>query len=88
MDIIKEDFKLNKVDKSDGHEDYWFDTSIKADNELCCKYMEQGLQHVFEVVYSKDEDTVGVKRQFMFNWDVVMSDDEQLKNILRELSVE
>lgn len=88
MNIVKEDFKLITVDKTDGHEDYWFETSSNADEELSREYMEQGLQHVFEVVYSKDEDFVGVKRQFIFNWDVVISDDEHLKSVLKELAVE
>lgn len=41
---------------------------------------------VTEVVYSKDEDAVGIKRQFPFNYDVVLSDDEDLKIMLKELS--
>ena len=43
---------------------------------------------VTEVVYSKDEDVVGIKRQFPFNYDVVLSNDENLKAVLKDLSVE
>lgn len=38
-----------------------------------------------EIVYTKDKDIVGVKRQFPFNYDVIVSDDEELKDILIEL---
>lgn len=41
-----------------------------------------------EVVYSKDENVIGVKRQFPFNYDVILSDDEELKDILMTLSDE
>ena len=41
-----------------------------------------------EIVYTKDKDIVGVKRQFPFNYDVILSDDKELKNILMELSNE
>lgn len=84
----KADFKLNKIDRDNGHEDYWFDVLGDTVKELTDKYMEQGLQGVFEVVYSKDENVVGIKRTFMFNFDVVISDDETLKEILKELSKE
>lgn len=84
----KANFKLNKIDKDNGHEDYWFDVLGDTVKELTDKYMEQGLQGVFEVVYSKDEDVVGIKRTFMFNFDVVISDDKTLKEILKELSKE
>lgn len=83
--LTKDDFTLDRVEKADGHEDYWFTTSNKADEFLCYKYMNQGCEHVFEVVYSKDEDIVGVKRQYRFNWDVTISPNLQLKGILKEL---
>lgn len=41
-----------------------------------------------EIIYTKDKDIVGVKRQFPFNYDVILSDDKKLKNILMELSNE
>lgn len=83
--LTKEDFSLDRVEKTDGHEDYWFTTSNKADEFLCHKYMEQGCEHVFEVVYSKDENIVGIKRQYRFNWDVTISPNLQLKEILKEI---
>ena len=86
--ISKNNFKLNHVDKQNGHEDYWFTTDKTSDEYLTNKYMEMCMVGVTEVVYSKDEDLVGVKRQFPFNYDVILSDDKELKNILMELSNE
>lgn len=80
--LTQEDFTLDRVEREDGHEDYWFKTSNKADDYLTWRYMSQGCEHVFEVVYSKDENIVGIKRQYKFNWDVVISPNLQLKSIL------
>ena len=44
------------------------------------------MKAVFRVVYSKDEDIVGIERTFPFNYDVIISEDAELKSILRELS--
>lgn len=82
-----EDFKLCKTENSKGHEDYWYETSKEANEYLTNKYMEQGMKAIFRVVYSKDEDVVGVERTFQFNYDVIIVEDEELKNILRDLSV-
>lgn len=82
----KENFVLDRIDKSDEHEDYWYKTDKVSDEYLTNKYMEQSMVGVSEVVYSKDEDVVGIKRVFPFNYDVILSDDEQLKSILKELS--
>ena len=82
-----EDFKLCKIETDKGHEDYWYETNKKVNEYLTNKYMEQGMKAVFRVVYSKDEDVVGIERTFHFNYDVIIVEDEELKNILRELSV-
>ena len=42
---------------------------------------------VTECVYSVSDNVVGVKRQFPFNFDVVLSNDEELKNILKSIVV-
>lgn len=83
----KEDFKLDRKDTDNGHEDYWFKVSGRTEKELTEKYMEQSMVSVTDCVYSKDEDVVGVKRLFPFNYDVILCDDDRLKQILRELSV-
>lgn len=83
----KEDFKLWKVDTNNGHEDYWYETNKTSNEYLRNKYMEQSMKAVFRVVYSKDEDIVGIERTFPFNYDVIVVDDEELKDILRALSV-
>ena len=82
----KENFKLWKTETDKGHEDYWYKTDKEANEYLTNKYMEQGMKAVFRVVYSKDEDVVGVERTFLFNSDVIIVDDDELKSILRELS--
>ena len=84
--LKKENFKLWKKETDKGQEDYWYETDKEANEYLTNKYMEQGMKAVFRVVYSKDEDVVGVERTFLFNSDVIIVDDDELKNILRELS--
>lgn len=42
---------------------------------------------VTECVYSKDEDVVGIKRLFPFNCDVVISSNNELKRVLRNLAI-
>ena len=84
--LNKEDFTLLRVDRKDGHEDYWYETSKAANEYLTDKYMEQSMKAVFRVVYSKDEDIVGIERTFPFNYDVIISEDDELKSILRVLS--
>jgi len=84
----KNDFKLNKKDIDGGHEDYWFAVNGETAEALTDKYMEMCMIGVTEVVYSKDEDVVGVKRLFPFNYDVVMSDNNDLKSMLKELADE
>lgn len=86
--ISKNNFKLSHVDKQNRHEDYWFVTDKTSDEYLTNKYMEMCMVCVPEVVYSKDENVVGVKRLFPFNYDVILSDNKELKNILMELSNE
>lgn len=82
----KENLILDRIDKSDGHEDYWYKTDKISDEYLSNRYKEQSMVGVSAVVYSKDEDAVGIKRLFPFNFDVILSNDEQLKSILKELS--
>ena len=84
----KEDFKLGITECKDGHIDYWFKVSGETEKELTDKYMEMCMVGVTEVVYSKDEDIVGVKRMFPFNYDVVLSDDESLKELLKSIIYE
>jgi hypothetical protein len=84
--LTKDDFVLDRKETPDGHEDYWFKTANEADEYLVREYNDMCLEHVFEVVYSKDEDWAGVKRQFRFNYDVVEAKDD-LKSILKSLCV-
>lgn len=81
----KTDFTLSKVDKEHGHEDYWFKVTGETQKELENKYMEMCMLEIPMVVYSKDQDMVGIKRFFPFNYDVVLSEDDYLKSLLRGL---
>lgn len=80
------DFVLDRIDRANGHEDYWFTVNGETAKYLTRQYMEQCMVGVTECVYSADEDIVGVKRQFHFNYDVVLSDNKQLKDVLKELT--
>ena len=81
----KEDFKLKEVDRSNGHIDYWFDVSGETADELTFTNREQCMVGVTSVVYSEDEDIVGVRRQFHWNYDVVISNDNFLKEMLKSI---
>ena len=82
----KEDFRLSEVDRSNGHIDYWFYVDGETEKELTDKYREQCMVGVTGVVYSEDEDIVGIERQFYFNYDVVISDDDSLKEMLKSIA--
>lgn len=86
MIINDEDFEFIKLDNTNGHEDYWFKLHGDTKKSLTQETMEQCMVEATEVVYSKDEDVVGIKRLFPFNWDVVVSDDTELKNTLIRLA--
>lgn len=81
----KEDFRLKEVDRSNGHIDYWFNVNGETEKELTDKYAEMCMVEVTSVVYSKDEDVVGVRRQFHWNYDVIISDDDSLKEMLKSI---
>ena len=82
----KDNFKFLRKGNADGHEDYWYEVNKETGEYLRDKYMEQGLKAVFRVIYSKDEDLVGIERTFDFSYDVVLSDDKELHDILKSLS--
>jgi hypothetical protein len=84
----KLDFELlrNDNDNENGHDDYWFKVKGDSLEELDKDYMETGMVGVSEIVYSKDEDVVGIKRLFHFSWDVILVNNKELKGILKELS--
>lgn len=82
----KNDFNLIKNEKENGHNDFWYKVSGDSRKELENNFSEMCMVGIDEVVYSKDEDIVGVKRIFPFNYDVILSDDISLKSILCDLS--
>ena len=81
----KTNFKFERLDSPDKYMDYWFKTNSVSDAELSEKYMEQSMVGITEVVYSKYSDVIGLKRIFPFNFDVITTDDPELKSILKEL---
>ena len=68
------------------YEDYWFKVIGDTRKELTDQYMEMCMIEVTEVVYSVKEDFVGIKLLFPFNYQVVKSTDETLKNLLIDLT--
>lgn len=84
----REDFKFDRKETPDGHEDYWFKVLGDSQKELTDTYMEQSMVAVTECVYSKDEDIVAVKKLFPFNEYCSLVDsnsDSGLKDILKSI---
>ena len=77
------DFIFDHYDSE--YEDYWFKVTENTKKELTGKYMEMCMVEVTGVVYSVKEDIVGVKQLFPFNYQVIESTDETLKNLLIDL---
>lgn len=46
------------------------------------EYIEQGMVGIPFVIFSKDEDIIAIKRQFMFNFDFITPTNDKLKSIL------
>ena len=82
--LNKSDFNLIKIDEE--FEDYWFSVTGDSAAYLTDKYMEQSMVAVTDVVYSKKEDKIGIKRLFPFNYDVITPDDEELKNLIVDIA--
>lgn len=78
--LKEQDFTFIKMEEP--YKDYWFVVDGDSKKELTSKYMEMCMVEVPEVVYSLSENIVGVKRLFPFNYDVVASEDNELKTIL------
>ena len=72
----REDFIFDHMD--DEYEEYWFRVVSYPKDEMC-------MVSVTEVVYSNKEQALGVKRLFPFNYDVIMPDDTELKDMLKSL---
>ncbi len=64
---------------------HWFKVVSDTKDELTKKYMEMCMVSVTEVVYSNKEQVLGIKRLFPFNYDVIMPDDTELKDMLESL---
>ncbi len=76
----KEDFVFDH--KDDVFEDYWFKVIGDTKKELTKKYMDMCMVEVAGVVYSRKENQLGVKRLFPFNFDVIIPNDDHLKELV------
>ena len=83
--FTKENFKFDHVKEINGHEDYWFKTDKTSENELMNEYMDQGMVGIPFVIYSKDEDIIVIRRQYMFNIDFITPVNDKLKSILVDM---
>lgn len=79
----KSDFRFHKKEME--YEDYWFYVDGETKSELTDRHMEQSMVSVTEVVYSKADDIVAVRKLFPFNTMVVYDKDPELRKILLEL---
>lgn len=80
-----EDFEFIRKDVNGRHEDYYFRVLGESQKQLTKKYYEYGMVGVTKCIYSKDEDVIGIQRQYPFNYDVIIIKDTELKNILISL---
>lgn len=79
----KEDFIFDR--KDDEFEDYWFAVKGETQNELSEEYREMCMVAVTDVVYSRKENKIGIRRQFPFNYDVIISTNRTLEELLVSL---
>ena len=78
--LKEQDFIFTKMEEP--YKDYWFIVDGDSKKELTNKYMEMCMVEVPEVVYSQSENIVGIKRLFPFNYDVITTEDNELRAIL------
>lgn len=78
----KTNFKFIRLNSPNKFKDYWFKTDKTSKNELMNEYIEQGMVGIPFVIFSKDEDIIAIKRQFMFNFDFITPTNDKLKSIL------
>ena len=83
MKYKEEDFELDRIGTE--FDDYWFKVKGQSAKIIERDNMEVFMVCVPEVVYSFPEKVVCVKRLFPFNYDVVFSDDDELKALLSHL---
>lgn len=80
-----EDFVFDKREHNERYDDYWFDVVGASAKELTDEYMEQSMVGVTSVVYSAIDGVLGVRRQFPFNYDVIIPSNPELKDIVKSI---
>lgn len=81
MKLNASDFKFKMVVDND----YWFTVSGESRQALIDKYAEQSMIEINKVVYSPEDNMMGIERLFPFNYDVIVVEDNQLKNLIKNL---
>lgn len=84
MKLNAKDFKFKMVVDND----YWFTVSGESKQVLTDEYAEQSMIEVNKVVYSPKDDMMGVERLFPFNYDVIVVENKQLKDLIKNLVYE
>lgn len=82
--INKQDFTIKEIRTPNGVKDYWFDVTGDTAKELLDRIMEQGMQCVSSVVMAKENDEwiLGIKAIYPFNFNVIICEFQDVKNVL------
>jgi hypothetical protein len=81
--LNESDFKFYKKDEP--YQDYWFKVNGESKENLTRSCVETGMIEVTEAVYSKADGLAAIKRQFVFGYDVIISDNDKLNNNLKNI---
>ena len=86
--FAKYDFTFLEItegtDRDKYYKDYIFETSKKADRELVHYFGEQGLEHVFKIIYASETDELIAERTYLFGVNYRLVKNEVLKNMIKE----
>lgn len=88
--MTKKEFKFIEItgDTIGINKDYWYETSTEVNQYLVDKYVENKDASVPIVVYAKTDNDIAIVIDIDDKRTIVMSDDEELLAILKELSEE
>jgi hypothetical protein len=85
--INKNDFTLTEIRIPDGIKDYWFQVSGDSATDLLDRVCEQSMVCVSDVVmaYENGNWILGVKVIYPFNFNVLLCDFQDVKDILVDI---